>query len=114
MAISANDITISDRVSTLTESFSSIKPSMKETTNALKQLSKEIRDFQIKQAIGLEIEKIKTPLPDEVVVVKFDFTKIDLDEAQAIFSNIEKAFPYNQVLGIPQCCDIEISPPEVI
>ena len=113
MAI-AHGITISDRMDVLADSFSFVKPSIEETTNALKQLSKEIKDFQIKQATGLEIEKIKTPLPDEVVVVKFDFTKIDLDEAQAIFSNIEKAFPYNQVLGIPQCCDIEISPPEVI
>ena len=113
MAISANNIVI-DRVDALTESFTFIEPSVKATTNALKQLSEEIRDFQIKQAIGLEIEKIKTPLPDEVVIIKFDFTKIDLDTAQAIFSDIKQAFPYNQILGIPKEFELEISPPEVI
>ena len=113
MAISANNIII-DRMDALTESFAFIDPSVKEATNALKQLSEEIRGFQIKQAIGLEIEKIKTPLPDEVVIIKFDFTKIDLDTAQAIFSYIKQAFPYNQVLGIPKESELEFSPPEVI
>ena len=114
MAISTSNFTIVDRVDSLSESFCSIKPSIQDAMDGLKQISKEIKDFQIKQSIGLEIEKIKTPLPDEVVVIKFDFTKIDLDTAQAVFSDIKQAFPYNQILGIPKESELKFSPPEVI
>ena len=41
------------------------------------------------------------PKPAEIIVMRFDLEKLDLDEAYDIFLNLQKKFPEHKVLAIP-------------
>lgn len=41
------------------------------------------------------------PKSTEVIIMRFDMEKLDLDEAYNIFLNIRKNFPKHKVLAVP-------------
>lgn len=54
-------------------------------------------------SIAQEIIDISTlnPKPAEIIVMRFDLEKLDLDEAYNIFLNIRKNFPQHKVVAVP-------------
>ena len=57
-----------------------------------------------------EVKFSKQPLPDEIVVVNFHQNKITVDEAHKIIDQLQKDFPYNQIVGKFDCYDIYRTP----
>ena len=47
---------------------------------------------------AIQIEQHK---PAEIIVMRFDLEKLDLDEAYNIFLNLQKKFPEHKVLAVP-------------
>lgn len=41
------------------------------------------------------------PKPTEIIIMRFDIEKLDLDEAYNIYLDIQKKFPEHKVLAIP-------------
>lgn len=52
------------------------------------------------EAIMVDISTLN-PKPAEIIVMRFDLEKLDLDEAYDIFLNLQKKFPEHKVLAIP-------------
>lgn len=57
-----------------------------------------------------QIKYIKSPLPDEIIVVNFHTEKLAVDECSKIIEQLKKEFPYNQVIGKFDCYDIYRTP----
>ena len=79
---------------------------LKEATKSIKELGTAVKKATFKPAF--DVSHIKQPLPDEIIIVNFHLNEIDLEQAQQIVKDIQKAFPYNEVIGKFDCCDLLI------
>lgn len=54
-------------------------------------------------------EPIKMELEDnEVILIKIDINKYDIEEANSIYKNIANQFPHNKCIGIPSGVELSI------
>lgn len=57
-----------------------------------------------------QIKYVKSPLPDEIIIINFHTGKISVDECHQVIKAMQKQFPYNQVIGKFDCYDIYRTP----
>lgn len=91
--------TLGTSVSTVTDSFKTLERSLK-----------EVKDKIDKKEKRFDIKLTKQPMPDDIIVINFHSKEIDIDEANKIFEQAKKDFPYNQVIGKFDSYDIYRTP----
>ena len=79
---------------------------LKEATKSIKELGTAVKKATFKPTF--DVSHIKQPLPDEIIIVNFHLNEIDVEQAGQIVKDIQKAFPYNEVIGKFDCCDLLI------
>lgn len=99
--------------SSTSSSFSNLSTRVDIVTTSLDELRQSVESIVNKKEEP-KIEIIKTPLYDEIIVVSIDTNEFSLEEADNIVRNLQKEFPYNQVIGIPKGVEIKVSSAEVI
>ena len=77
--------------------FTEMSENVKKVTKAMEELGTAVKKATDKPAF--DVTCIKQPLPDEIIVINFHLDEITLEEAQDMIKEIQKAFPYNEVIG---------------
>ena len=86
---------------TLRDSMSTIGVAADITSVNLNKLAESVEELKNnlkKEKPKYDIKITKDLLPDEIIVINFK-EDIDLDTAKAIVEDLEKRFPYNQIVA---------------
>ena len=62
----------------------------------------------------MSVETIKEPNPDEIVLLKFSWGKVPIDEIKAAYDNLKNKFPNNEVIALDENMEFYIQDKQIV